>query len=70
MISDIEMPQPDGLILCRRLKEMKSPTKVIILSSMISEQVSIKCRQVGADAFLSKEQMSELPHLVAGQAGT
>lgn len=70
MISDIEMPQLDGLTLCRRLKEMKSPTKVIILSSMISEQVSIMCRQVGADAFLSKEQMRELPHLIAEQAGT
>jgi two-component system chemotaxis response regulator CheV len=70
VISDIEMPQLDGLTLCRKLKEMKSPTKVIILSSMISEQVSIMCRQVGADGFLSKGQMRELPHIVADQAGT
>ena len=63
VISDIEMPQLDGLTLCRRLKETKSPTKVIILSSMISEQVSGKCRQVGADAFLSKGQMRDLPHI-------
>lgn len=69
VISDIEMPLLDGLTLCRTLKESNSPSKVIILSSMISEQVSIKCRKVGADAFLSKEHIRELPALVAEQTG-
>ena len=67
IISDIEMPQLDGLTLCRRVKENKLPSKVVILSSMISEQVATKCQQVGADAFLSKEQIRELPELVIAQ---
>jgi|GEM_PF-1339953 two-component system chemotaxis response regulator CheV len=64
VLTDIEMPQLDGLTLCRKLKEEHSPSKVIILSSMISEQVATKCRSVGADAYLSKEQTHELPALL------
>ncbi len=64
IITDIEMPRMDGLTLCRKLKEGKSASKVIVLSSMISEQVAIKCRKVGADAYLSKEQTNELPALI------
>ncbi|MGY8826149.1 MAG: response regulator [Candidatus Latescibacterota bacterium] len=64
VVTDIEMPQLDGLTLCRKLKENHSQSKVIIFSSMISEQVAIKCRSVGADAYLSKEQTHELPTLI------
>ena len=67
IVTDIEMPQLDGLTLCRKLKESHSPSKVIILSSMISEQVAAKCRRVGADAYLSKEQTHELPTLMDTQ---
>ncbi len=69
VVSDIEMPQLDGLTLCRKLKESKSPSKVIILSSMISEQVAVKCKQVGADAYLSKEQIRELPDIIIQHLG-
>ena len=34
---------------------------------MISEQVAAKCRRVGADAYLSKEQTHELPTLMDTQ---
>jgi Chemotaxis signal transduction protein len=62
VISDIEMPQLDGLTLCRRLKEdpVYGSTPVIIFSSLINEQMSIKCKEVGADAFITKPQMAEL----------
>lgn len=68
VVTDIEMPQLDGLTLCRKLKENRTPSKVIILSSMISEQVATKCQRVGADAYLSKEQTHELPALMDAQA--
>lgn len=62
VISDIEMPQLDGLTLCRRLKEDNAlgRTPVIIFSSLINEQMAVKCREVGADAFITKPQMAEL----------
>lgn len=70
VVTDIEMPQLDGLTLCRKLKESHSPSKVIILSSMVSEQIAAKCRSVGADAYLSKEQTHELPALMDAHALT
>ncbi|MGE4292239.1 MAG: chemotaxis protein CheV [Desulfovibrio sp.] len=62
VISDIEMPQLDGLTLCRRLKEdqLYGSTPVIIFSSLINEQMAVKCREVGADAFITKPQMAQL----------
>ncbi|MDD4732532.1 MAG: chemotaxis protein CheV [Desulfovibrio sp.] len=62
VITDIEMPQLDGLTLCRRLKEDPhyGKTPVIIFSSLINEQMAIKCQEVGADAFITKPQMAQL----------
>ncbi|MEF2146434.1 MAG: chemotaxis protein [Desulfovibrionaceae bacterium] len=66
LISDIEMPQLDGLTLCRRLKESQDFGKlpVIIFSSLINEQMTVKCREVGADAFITKPQMARLVGLL------
>ena len=68
IISDIEMPQMDGLKLCRHLKEelglMDLP--IILFSSLIDEQMAHKCRAVGADSFVSKPQVSDLVEQVDG----
>ena len=61
LISDIEMPQLDGLTLCRTLKlEMGIKVPVILFSSLINEQVARKCRDAGADDFVSKPQTEVL----------
>lgn len=60
VITDIEMPQLDGLTLCRRLKELSKEIKVFVLSSMITEQIVRKCNSVGADGALSKGELNEL----------
>lgn len=62
LITDIEMPRLDGLTLCRKLKEDSEygKTPVIIFSSLINEQMMVKCREVGADAFITKPQMAQL----------
>ncbi|SKA89522.1 two-component system, chemotaxis family, response regulator CheV [Paucidesulfovibrio gracilis DSM 16080] len=62
IITDIEMPQLDGLTLCRRIKEdpFYGQTPVIIFSSLINEQMAVKCREVGADAFITKPRMVQL----------
>ena len=64
LITDIEMPQMDGLRLTKLVKESKTLSKlpVIVFSSLITEQMALKCMEVGADAQLSKPQI----HLLIG----
>lgn len=62
IVTDIEMPQMDGLTLTRKVKEDPELQKlpVVIFSSMIDDAMSKKCTQVGADAQLSKPDILKL----------
>lgn len=65
LITDIEMPRMDGLTLCKKVKvEMGLSIPVIIFSSMINAQMAVKCREVGADAFITKPKSIELVELI------
>ncbi len=67
VISDIEMPQMDGLTMCRNIRQnlgLKLP--VVMFSSMINEQMGLKCQAVGASSYISKPQFGELVDLVDG----
>lgn len=68
LITDIEMPQMDGLTLCRHLKQKLGyeDLPVVIFSSMINEQMALKCQQVGADDYITKPQIKELVDLIDG----
>jgi two-component system chemotaxis response regulator CheV len=62
IITDIEMPQMDGLTFCRKIKEDQwlSDIPVVMFSSLINEQMVLKCKEVGADDYLSKPRSKEL----------
>jgi len=62
LITDIEMPQMDGLTLTRRVKENPVLNKlpVIIFSSLITAELKHKGESVGANAQLSKPEIEEL----------
>ncbi len=64
VITDIEMPGMDGLTLCKRIKSEVPDVKVIVLSSLITTQMALKCEQVRADAYLSKNDINDLIDLV------
>ena len=66
VVSDIEMPELDGLALCRRIKEdqVLRQIKVVMYSSLINENTSHKCDEVGADDFTSKPDVSKVVALV------
>ena len=66
LISDIEMPQMDGLALCKNMKESLGikDVPVIMFSSLINEQIARKCEDVGSDAYITKPQFRELVQLL------
>lgn len=66
IISDIEMPQMDGLHLIKNIKnnDMLRHIPCIVFSSLISTEMSLKCDSVGADAQMSKPELARLVDLV------
>lgn len=66
VITDVEMPQMDGLHLTKRIKEDNNLAKlpVIIFSSLITEDLRHKGNIVGADAQVSKPEITELIQLI------
>ncbi len=66
IISDIEMPQMDGLTLTRLVRENENLSKrpVILFSSIITEDLRHKGETVGADDQIAKPQLSMLVEMV------
>lgn len=62
IITDIEMPQMDGHRLTKLVKSTPQfqPIPLIIFSSLISEEMRIKGRQLGADEQMSKPEIGHL----------
>ncbi|MEY8402887.1 chemotaxis protein [Oscillospiraceae bacterium 44-34] len=62
VITDIEMPQMDGHRLTKLIKSDPrfQPVPLIIFSSLISEEMRIKGRQLGADEQMSKPEIGHL----------
>jgi len=73
VITDIEMPQMDGHRLTKLIKTSASfkHLPVVIFSSLISEEMRIKGKQLGADEQLSKPEIGHLvnimDHLLGGR---
>lgn len=66
VITDIEMPEMDGLTLTRHIKEdgILHELPVIIFSSLITDELKHKGESVGANAQLSKPEIEELVEVV------
>jgi len=66
LVTDIEMPQMDGLHLTRRVKEHPQlrNTTVLLFSSLITKESRHKGEQCGADEQLAKPQLPELVGII------
>jgi len=66
LISDIEMPEMDGLTLCKNLKSDINFENIHItmFSSLINTQMIEKCKSVGADNYVTKPEVNKLIHIL------
>ena len=66
VISDIEMPQMDGHHLTKKVKEdpILRRLPVILFSSLINEEMRLKGKEVGADAQISKPEITHLVNIL------
>lgn len=66
VISDIEMPQMDGLRLTKLIKSdaVLKKLPVILFSSLINEEMRLKCIEMGADAQITKPEIGNLVRLL------
>jgi len=66
VITDIEMPQMDGHNLCNSIKKDKyfQDLPVVIFSSLITKEMEVKGREVGADAQLAKPEIAKLVDVI------
>ncbi len=62
LISDIEMPQMDGLTLCKKIKENKDTSHITVMlySSLITDELKHKGESVGADFQVNKPQFRKI----------
>src|SRR2546428_2796139 len=56
VISDVLMPEIDGLELCRRIRTHKQPkyTYIIIITALIGKKDYLEGMEAGADDFVTK----------------
>ncbi len=66
VVTDIEMPQMDGLTLCRNIKTVLGLPNmpVMMFSSLLNDQTAEKCRAVGADGWISKPSINEMVAMI------
>lgn len=66
LITDIEMPIMDGYTLTRKVKEdpILNTLPIIIFSSMITDDLYHKGKQVGAEAQISKPSLKKLVAII------
>lgn len=66
IISDIEMPRLDGLTLCKEVKMISEFQQVpfLFFSSIVTEEMRLKCQSVGGTASFSKPEITFLASYV------
>lgn len=66
LITDIEMPKMDGYTLTRQIKEdpILNVLPIIIFSSLITDDLYHKGKQVGAEAQISKPSLKKLVAII------
>jgi DNA-binding NtrC family response regulator len=54
VITDLKMPEIDGLEVLRRVKELRSELPVVLITAYGSEEAAFQTGRLGADAYIQK----------------
>ena len=54
ILMDIVMPEMDGLVATKKIKEISPNTAVIIQTAYVQKHTEYQCYKAGCDAFLEK----------------
>lgn len=68
LISDIKMPEMDGLTLLRRMHEHSAPVQVILMLEAQNNQIAVQAAELGAFQYLVKPIKLELLEKTAALA--
>ena len=66
IITDIEMPQMDGHRLTKLVKDDRILQRIplVIFSSLITDEMRIKGKELGADEQMSKPEIGHLVYVI------
>lgn len=64
VLTDLEMPQVDGFACCKKIKAADKSIPVVIFSSLVNDQITRKCTEVGADTAVNKGDFSTLSKVI------
>jgi DNA-binding NarL/FixJ family response regulator len=59
VITDVAMPQMDGVLLCKKIREKKPNQKIIVLTTYNDKPLVKKLFKIGVDGFLAKDSKLE-----------
>ena len=62
ILSDIEMPEMDGISFCKALREHSETASIpfVFFSSIMDEEIRQRCEAVGANRSFSKPELDEV----------
>lgn len=58
VVTDLEMPQMDGLELVRRLRDLQSAIPVILMTAAGNQTIAVSALQAGAASYVPKSSLS------------
>ncbi len=68
LLTDIEMPQMDGLTLSKEVRDgLGLSIPIVMFSSLIDDQMKMKCKEVGANDYIAKPRTPDLIKILDDQ---
>ncbi len=66
LITDIEMPQIDGMFLIKKIREdsLLTTLPIVVFSSISDNQIKEKTKKLGANYHVAKPKIEELIHTI------
>ena len=56
VLMDVAMPEMNGFVATRRIKERPNPPRVIVLTLYDNDEYRVQARAAGADGFVAKSE--------------